>query len=333
MEHLATIFENLEEERQKDALENRNRSKRLKDKKLTLRDPLDLIEKKQQFNEQQSSFKNNVQRYTEPIYKILDARPVDLGEGPRTVKYAHTDKKEKVADFTHHGHTTVKNRFHHVPPCVLDSTHCSLDSRRQSKINNQQQYNSVLQMGSTFFKTRNFDEQFKRTTEEFPSKKFNIDKSNSNGPKFTAFRGGKSIDGRDQSSLSVHEEQGEKKNSMMFALKKAFSKELDKVKKNVTIDSSAQKANETEASVQHGQEGQASTIPPDKTKEPFSKTFDNILNVTLQSTAKKGAPFRAYPDSALDKAVVPSYLGTYSKTFQQSFSNGSYRRKSTAATF
>lgn len=60
MEHLATIFENLEEERQKDALENRNRSKRLKDKKLTLRDPLDLIEKKQQFNEQQSSFKNNV---------------------------------------------------------------------------------------------------------------------------------------------------------------------------------------------------------------------------------------------------------------------------------
>jgi hypothetical protein len=60
MEHLATIFENLEEERQKDAIENRNRSKRLKDKKLTLRDPLDLIEKKQQFNDQQSSFKNNV---------------------------------------------------------------------------------------------------------------------------------------------------------------------------------------------------------------------------------------------------------------------------------
>jgi hypothetical protein len=37
---------------------------------------------------------------------------------------------------------------------------------------------------------------------------------------------------------------------MIFALKKAFSKEIDKVvKKNVTIDASAQQAKETEASV------------------------------------------------------------------------------------
>ena len=137
MQHLATIFENLEDEQQRQAVEKKNRSKRLKDKKLYLKDPLDLLEKKRLFNEQQSSFKNNVERYKEPVYQILDARPVDLGEGPRTVKYAHTDPKEKAADFTKHGPATVKNRFHHVPPCVLDSTHCSLDSRRHSRINYQ----------------------------------------------------------------------------------------------------------------------------------------------------------------------------------------------------
>lgn len=77
-------------------------------------------------------------------------------------------------------------------------------------------------MGSTFFKTRNFDEQFKRTLEEFPMKKFNIDKASGSEKekgRFGAFRGGKSPDGRDGSSLSGYGEEGDKSKPMMFALK------------------------------------------------------------------------------------------------------------------
>ena len=33
------------------------------------------------------------------MYKIIDAKPVDDGEGARTVKYGHTDPHEADADF------------------------------------------------------------------------------------------------------------------------------------------------------------------------------------------------------------------------------------------
>ena len=52
MQHLATIFENIEDERHREAAEKRNRGKRLKDKKLYLKDPLDILEKKRLWNEQ-----------------------------------------------------------------------------------------------------------------------------------------------------------------------------------------------------------------------------------------------------------------------------------------
>ena len=62
-------------------------------------------------------------------------------------------------------------------------------------------------MGATFFKTRNFDEQFKKTTIDFPMKRFNVDKvSDLEKAKRGNLSAGKSSDVvRQASSLSGYE--------------------------------------------------------------------------------------------------------------------------------
>lgn len=65
-------------------------------------------------------------------------------------------------------------------------------------------------MGGTFFKTRNFDEKFKKTTIDFPMNRFNIEKvsaSDLEKAKRGNLSAGKSSDVvRKASSLSGYEE-------------------------------------------------------------------------------------------------------------------------------
>ena len=64
-----------------------------------MKDPREIEERQKLFNQMDSPFKNRVVRYTEPVYKILDARPVNLNEGRHAVKYGLVDVKPKETDF------------------------------------------------------------------------------------------------------------------------------------------------------------------------------------------------------------------------------------------
>ena len=59
-----------------------------------------------------------------------------------------------------------------------------------------QNYNSVLQMGEGYFKTRNFDESFNKTIVEHPMHRFNIEKGSLRDPSRTKRGGGKSSEAR-----------------------------------------------------------------------------------------------------------------------------------------
>ena len=130
------------------------------------------------FNRQLSPFKNNIKRYQEPIYKILADRPAVNDDGGGNLKFSYTEAKEREADFQKKGLQPISSRFYHVSPCVLDSHHCTLEARKKARLEHQQAYNSILQMGQTYFKTRNMDESFKkRTTLDYPMHRFNIEKA------------------------------------------------------------------------------------------------------------------------------------------------------------
>ena len=136
-----------------------------------------------------------MRRYQDPVYKIISP-PVNFAEGSHNVKFSYTEPVEREATFKRYDLTPVNARFTHVSPCVLDATHCSVEARRQARVKHHQNYNSVLQMGEGYFKTRNFDESFNKTIVEHPMHRFNIEKGSLRDPSRTKRGGGKSSEAR-----------------------------------------------------------------------------------------------------------------------------------------
>ena len=79
--------------------EQRERKKRIKDATKPIKDPLDLKEKQRMFNKKQPNFKNNIERYGDPMYKIQNDVPRNINEGLHKVSFEQVDAKSKATNF------------------------------------------------------------------------------------------------------------------------------------------------------------------------------------------------------------------------------------------
>ena len=101
----------------------------------------------------QALFKSKVEKFEDPCYKIIDP-PRSLNEGNYRVNYEPIDKKEKMVDLKERERSTGHHNFYNVPPCVAKTTECTYHSRKQAKLENGKQFNSIFQMADTYFVKR-----------------------------------------------------------------------------------------------------------------------------------------------------------------------------------
>ena len=88
-------------------------------------------------------FKNNVLRYETPECKIIN-KPVSLNEGNYRVDYIQIDKKELAPQLDHKPTVTQNKKFFEISPCVINKAECSLKSRKEAKVKQQQVFNSSI---------------------------------------------------------------------------------------------------------------------------------------------------------------------------------------------
>ena len=223
-----------------------------------------------------------------------------------------------------------------MSPCVLNNHTCSLETRKQSKLKHKQTFNSILQMGDSYFKTRGLGEDFRtnRTMTEFKMNRVNIEEATPTENQKAGHRSG-GADRRDslQSGEKTGRAASKSKGPSFDKVDSSGNPVMDKMRAALALLVQAQKSEILKGKSGKSPKKLMETLGKQTNKSPgkFSKTFEKMMNDTKQSTAADA--FRApRPVPNLETGMGAPYLGSYAKTFQASSLDGNYKTKSTAAT-
>lgn len=93
---------------------------------------VDPVLEQQQFNNQTFNFKSRVSKGEGACYSIMKKTEC-LNEGNYNINFDLVDPKKKMADIQLREKTASKPRMFSVPPCVIKSAECSIETRQKVK--------------------------------------------------------------------------------------------------------------------------------------------------------------------------------------------------------